>query len=254
MLFGSQSRMTPLFAAIREGDITAVTAQLQNPEVVAALNMTKVANRHVLHFAVEHTNSAAIITALVTAGADPNLQSLNKHTPLTFAIGAGNDAAIEILIALGAKVDAPGHMGLPPLAFAAMENNIPVMELLIAAGADVNRAGRHGATALEMAARHGQLAAVQLLMLRGAAITEGVVAAKGDMPPAVREFLDNQIRGRAANAKMAAIGRTQMELPEDVMRIVAYQASGVKKSPGGTYRKTHSGGRRRGRKTRRRRV
>jgi ankyrin repeat protein len=240
--------MNPLFAAIRDGDMTVVTAQLQNPEVIANLNKVKVANRHVLHFAVERTNSAAIITALVTAGADPNLQSLNKHTPLTFAIGAGNDAAIEILIALGAKVDAPGHMGLPPLAFAAMENNIPVMELLIAAGADVNIAGRHGETALEMAARHGQLAAVQLLMLRGVAITEGVVAAKGDMHVAVREYLDAQIRGRAANAKMAAIGRTQMELPEDVMRIVAYQASGVKKSPGGTYRKV--GGRRR--KTRRR--
>jgi ankyrin repeat protein len=251
MLFGSQSRMTPLFVAIRDGDMVTVTAQLQNPEVVAALNTAKVANRHVLHFAVERTNSAAIITALITAGADPNLQSLNKHTPLTFAIGAGNDAAIEILIALGAKVDAPGHMGLPPLAFAAMENNIPVMELLIAAGADVNRADRHGATALEMAARHGQLAAVQLLMMRGASITEGVVAAKGDMPPAVREFLDNQIRGRAANAKMAAIGRTQMELPEDVMRIVAQQMSGVKKRPGSnTYRKV--GGRSRRRKTHRR--
>jgi ankyrin repeat protein len=243
--------MNPLFSAIRDGDMTAVTAQLQDPEIVAKLNTVKVANRHVLHFAVERTNSQAILTALVTAGADPNLQSLNKHTPLTFAIGAGNDAAVETLIALGAKVDAPGHMGLPPLAFAAMENNIPVMELLLAAGADVNRAGRHGETALEMAARHGQLAAVQLLMLRGAAITDGLVEAKADMPGAVREYLDNQIRGRAANAKMAAIGRTQMELPEDVMRIMAQQMSGVKKRPGSnTYRK--GGGRIRSRSRSRR--
>jgi ankyrin repeat protein len=241
--------MNPLFAAIRDGDMVTVTAQLQDPEVVAKLNTVKVANRHVLHFAVERTDSAAIITALVTAGADLNLQSLNKHTPLTFAIGAGNNDVIQLLIALGADVNAPGHMGLPPLAFAAMENNIPVMELLLAAGADVNRAGRHGTTTLEMAARHGQLAAVQLLMSRGAAITDGLVEAKADMSPVVREYLDAQIRGRAANAKMAAIGRTHMELPENIMRIVAYQTSGVKKRPGSnTYRKV--GGRRR--KTRRR--
>ncbi len=241
-------RMNPLFAAIREGDITAVTVQLQNPEVVAALNTAKVANRHALHFAVERTTSQAILTALVTAGADPNLQSLNRHTPLTFAIGAGNDAAVETLIAAGANVNALGHMHLPPLAFAAMENNIPVMELLMAAGANVNLVNKHGQTALEMAARNGQLAAVQLLMMRGAAITDGLVEAKGDMPPVVREYMDAQIRGRAANAKMAAIGRTQMDLPEDVMRIVAYQASGVKKRPGSnTYRKV--GGKRRGRKT-----
>ncbi len=227
-----------------------VTTQLQDPAVVAKLNTVKVANRHALHFAVERTTSQAIITALIAAGADVNLQSLNKHTPLTFAIGAGNDAAVETLIAAGANVNALGHMRLPPLAFAAMENNIPVMELLLVAGADLNLANQHGHTSLEMAARHGQMAAVQFLMSRGAAITGGVVEAKGDMPAAVRDYIDAQVRGRATNAKMAAIGRTQMDLPENIMRIIAHQASGVKKSPGGTYRKTHSGGRRRrGRKT-----
>jgi hypothetical protein len=244
--------MKELFEAIRDSDIVKLTALLQNPEVVTNINTYKSANnRHVLHYAVEQGATPAVIAALVTAGADINKQSHGNQTPLIFAIMTESQPAVEQLIALGANVNQPGGQGLPALAYAAIENNTGVMALLLAAGANVDKAGHHGATALEMAARSGSLTAIKMLLDAGASITDGLVAAKGDMPVEARDFLDAQIRGRGVAAKLEAIDRHfGHQLPAELMKNIAYRASGVKKrSSSNTYRR--GGARRRTHKARR---
>jgi ankyrin repeat protein len=248
--------MKVLFAAIRDSDMAKLSDLLEDPAVAAGINDYKsvpgASGRHVLHYAIEHGAKLVILDALVAAGADINKKSHNGQTPLTFAVAAESLPTVNKLLELGANVDSPGGQGLPALTYAAMADNIPIMQRLLEAGADVNKANGHGQTALEMAARAGHMAAVKLLLGAGASVTEGLGGAKEDMPAEMLAYLDAQIRGRGVNAKMAAIGRTHGDLPEEILAMVSHQASGVKKSPGGTYRKV--GGRRRyRRKTHRRR-
>jgi ankyrin repeat protein len=242
--------MKALFAAIRDSDTAKLAEILEGDGVAAGINDYKSvpgsSGRHVLHYAVEHGADPAVLAALVAAGADINKKSHNGQTPLVFAITAESLPTVEQLLGLGADVDAPGGQGLPALAYAAMADNIPIMQRLLAAGANVDKANGHGKTALEMAARAGHIDAAKLLLGAGASVTASLADAKEDMSAEMLAFLDAQIRGRGVNAKMAAIGRTHGDLPEEILAMVSHAASGVKKSPGGTYRR--GGARRRHRR------
>jgi hypothetical protein len=247
------THMKKLFEAAKNSDTVVLEELLKDPEVVALLNTYKLANRHVLHFAVERGGSPAVVAALVTAGADINLQSLNRHTPLTFAVAGDNREALEQLLALGANVDTPGHLRYTPLLLAAADNNVVLIHRLLAAGADINYETQHGTTALVAAAERNNIPAIKALLNAGAAVTAGLVAAKADMPAEALAFLDAQIRGRGVAAKMAAIDRmTGHQLPSEILKNIEYRAAGAKKRTGSnTYRRSGGGRRRKTHKARR---
>ena len=50
-----------------------------------------------LHFAADNNESAAVIEALLEAGADVNARSDDGNTPLDWAEIVGNETAIELL-------------------------------------------------------------------------------------------------------------------------------------------------------------
>lgn len=82
--------------------------------------------------------AARMLAELLAAGADPNQvgQGRNIHPPLTIAAGSGNLAAMQALIAAGARID--GVAGrVPPLVMAAGTRKIEAFELLLARGADI---------------------------------------------------------------------------------------------------------------------
>ncbi len=80
----------------------------------------------------------------MTAGADPNAALGEGETPLMTAARTGNVAAVKMLIAHGAHVNAgETWRGQTALMWAAVENHAAVAELLLESGADVNVADRH---------------------------------------------------------------------------------------------------------------
>ena len=77
---------------------------------------------------------------LLGKNADPNLQDGNGDTPLITAARAGYIDAIELLLDLGARVDATNRMGETPLILAVQQRQLAAVKLLLAKGANPDKA------------------------------------------------------------------------------------------------------------------
>ena len=84
------------------------------------------------------------------------------------AVEETNLAAIELLVARGAKLDAVDEQGSTALALAAEMGFHEAVELLLAARADPNVCDRAGLTALDVAEEHGGHDIASLLLRYGA--------------------------------------------------------------------------------------
>jgi ankyrin repeat protein len=83
--------------------------------------------------------NAAIVEALLKAGADANSVKANGTTALMLAAASGNSQTVKILLDHGAKVDAKESVhGQTALMFAAALNRDAVVGILLAHGADAN--------------------------------------------------------------------------------------------------------------------
>ena len=109
-----------------------------------------------LHWAASHSQTPAVIDALLAAGAE--LEARNRQydeTPLHLAASLNeNPAVLETLLAAGADLDGRTNQGATALHQAAAFNSNPtVIESLLAAGADLNARINDGRTALHVAAQ-----------------------------------------------------------------------------------------------------
>ena len=132
---------------------------------------------------------AAVVAALLGAGADAAHADELGDTALCVASGAGGAAVVRLLCKQLCKqkgphdratLGAPGALGRPALVRAAAEGHAEVVQLLLGAKADANAADGYGATALAWAARGGHLEAVGALLGGGA--SANAVDEAGDMP------------------------------------------------------------------------
>lgn len=98
-------------------------------------------------------------------GVDLELGAANGNTALMMAAYKGNAAAVDMLLAKGAKVNKPGWS---PLHYAAANGSEAIVKALLARGARVNAAAPQGLMPLMMAAREGHAPAVRLLLAAGA--------------------------------------------------------------------------------------
>jgi ankyrin repeat protein len=119
---------------------------------------------------------AGIVADLVTAGADPDLQSYIdiprlKKKGVNALIGAsmnGNIEIVKILLEKGAKVNQQDAEGQTALIHASKNGFPDVVELLLSQGAKMEIKDQFGRTALTVATIHNQIEVVQILLEAGA--------------------------------------------------------------------------------------
>ena len=91
----------------------------------------------VLHHAC-HQKQVSLALRLVAAGAPLNVLTKLGQSPLTFAVGTGNEGLVVAMLAAGADVNlkSNGDKAMSPLFFAAQNGFLPIVKLLIHSGAD----------------------------------------------------------------------------------------------------------------------
>jgi ankyrin repeat protein len=159
-----------LHLAIREGHVGAVKLLLDQGADVEA--PCKRVSARPVHVAARSLNPTMMATLLKFR---PNLESRsNGLTALFYAIGAGDEEVVRLLLEAGADAKArtlgkPGT-GESVLHMAVASWKQSMLPLLIRYGADVNASGTNpaGQTALHIAAQHGNEDALRELIKAGA--------------------------------------------------------------------------------------
>jgi uncharacterized protein len=124
-----------------------------------------------LHHA-EHNGHHAVTAVLVEAGAyiDWRNESDGKSV-LDWALDEGDEASVRRLVALGAMIVAPkswGQFCAVPLHRTSAAGNVAMVELLIELGAEVEAMDYEGQTALLNAAHSGHIDVIEVLVEAGA--------------------------------------------------------------------------------------
>ncbi len=113
----------------------------------------------------------AALTSLVERGGDVNAAHGDGMTPLHWAADRGNLAAVTLLLARQARVDAVTRLGrYTPLHVAARGGHAAIVSALLAAGASADAVTTTGAMPLHFAAAAGRAEAVTALLDAGAAV------------------------------------------------------------------------------------
>ncbi len=127
--------MTSLHWAASHGDV-----ELSRMLLIAGANVraTTRINGYTPLFLAAREGNAAVVAALLDAGADAKAVSVTGSTPLMLAAGAGNVEAVQRLLDAGAEVDVKERArGQTALMFAAAYNRVEVIELLARRGASL---------------------------------------------------------------------------------------------------------------------
>ena len=121
-----------------------------------------------IHMAAAKGDSIAV-QSFLRRGVRINMPGpLHKSTPLHWAAGAGKVNTMEVLISLGANVDALSDGNATPLHQAVLRKRLEAVKLLIRSNADLNRQNKSGHTPLDYATANGWTDLKALLQAAGA--------------------------------------------------------------------------------------
>jgi ankyrin repeat protein len=110
-----------------------------------------------------------ILSALLSAGADPDGADFENWTGVYAAAGNGHIDAVNIFLDAGAQPDVSREKGWTPLAVAALKGHTRIVRRLLQANANYNHVNPlDGRSVLFMAARGGSSPVVDLLLNVGA--------------------------------------------------------------------------------------
>jgi ankyrin repeat protein len=136
---------SPLFDAVKKGDVQGVSAQLK---AGADVNVPEGDGATALHWAA-HRDSIELTRVLLDAGAKAQAANDLGITPLHLAAANGNVAILRLLLDRRATANAPAASGVTPLMEAVRGGSVDAVRLLLAHGAQVNaRETGRGQTAL----------------------------------------------------------------------------------------------------------
>ncbi len=148
-----EERKTLLHRASEHGE-TALALFLVN-KLYASRDYTNLFGRTALHFACMNGH-AEMAQLLIDLGADINAQDNNGFTPLHHAAKKGHSQLVENLLLERDEptiVDLQDYKELTALYYACKEGHLKAAEILVKGGADVNAKNARGTTLLHSAAR-----------------------------------------------------------------------------------------------------
>ncbi|XP_058738659.1 uncharacterized protein LOC131610671 [Vicia villosa] len=168
-----------------------------------------------LVWAAGHAQQAAV-TALLKHGANPNAETDDGITPLLSSVAAGSLECLELLIQAGAKVNVSAG-GATPLHIASDNGSLELINSLLKAGADPNIADEDGVKPIQVAAARGNREAVEIFF---------PVTSKIDTVPfwtidGILEYMQSEskkqqgelVNGKESNGLKDAVSREQ-NIPE----------------------------------------
>jgi ankyrin repeat protein len=153
-------RLRPMFSALIAITLSASALAQKPPDAPAPQNI----------FEAARAGALEMVKALAAKDASlVNSKDAAGSTPLHFAAAAGSTPMVELLISLGADLDAVNTGGRQPLHEAIWAKKPEAALVLIAKGADVNKPGDGmGRTPLHMAALGDVASVVGPLAVKGA--------------------------------------------------------------------------------------
>lgn len=121
-----------------------------------------------IYMAVQY-NKMNVVKYLLKKGADVEYPSrLDGSTPLYFAVGAGNEEMVSVLMAAGASPMKANDFDSFPLLYAVSSGmGKTVRKMLNQPGVDINFCTKNGITALHVAAGSGHFAILDYLLKKG---------------------------------------------------------------------------------------
>jgi len=166
--------LTPLFLAVKQGDLAKVQALIKKYPVLIGSKARKIEEEMLyqvqegtlLHWTAWYGRRDAA-EFLLARGADVNARDELDKTPLHWAAIKGHLDLVELLLAKGATVNAATSIGIMPLHEAAENGHKDVVEKLLAHGANVNAEDQEGRTPLDGAAFHDIKDVADLLRQHG---------------------------------------------------------------------------------------
>lgn len=96
------------------------------------------------------------LTAVITAGADPNAKDRDGRTPLMEAVSTGQPGMVRALLGVGADVNAQDNEDWTALHFAAQDYQVDIARMLLQHGAVVDAQDANGNTPLSNAVFYSQ--------------------------------------------------------------------------------------------------
>ncbi|VDP80693.1 unnamed protein product [Echinostoma caproni] len=116
-----------------------------------------------LHYAIVE-NHQEVVRQLLSACADPNVESNTMDAPIIEASRRGYHSCIDILLSHGAQKDKRTKRGQTPLHLAVEQNRLETVEALLLAGAKLDPRDNDGLTPLEVAARASYTTLVDMII------------------------------------------------------------------------------------------
>ena len=157
VVHGTENGTTPLFVASEEGH-TEVVSLLLKANADPNIQTEKGASPLFIASQEGHTE---IVSLLLKANADPNIQIEDGPTPLFIASQEGHTEVVSLLLKTNAnlQIDDPA-----PLCVASLKGHTEVVSLLLKANADPNIQIEKGVTPLHIASKEGHTEVVSLLL------------------------------------------------------------------------------------------
>jgi len=116
-----------------------------------------------LHAAAKAGDATAVKELLSAPGANPDARDARGITPLGTAVGFNRSEVVDALLAGGAAVDGTDGKGNTPLHYAAGYGRVDLVKALLAAGADPSAVNEAGQTPADAARTNGEKKALKML-------------------------------------------------------------------------------------------